>query len=217
MFVNRKFSGRAQVVLSFFALSYAFWAGAGEASANQVTFHKGWKQRKTPYKPTWGPSLCHTGGTSGSVSRSGSVSKRNALRSSFATFPSGGSGGSKQNWRLSDDRMLKKLYEIHEIQLSLLENAGGLSRAERLEKIRKIRQNHSQISPVISATRNFPFPAQMGDMEGILTRIRGGRVKSEFSGEGKTDAELLREIQKIQVERFRNTLTRSKRKKRNSI
>jgi hypothetical protein len=132
-------------------------------------------------------------------------------------FPSGGSGSSKQNWRLSDDRMLKKLYEIHEIQLSLLENAGGLSRAERLEKIRKIRQNHSQISPVISAAGNFPFPSQLGDMESVLTRIRSGRVRSEFSGEGKTDAELLREIQKVQLERFKDTLVRSKRKKRNSI
>ena len=43
-------------------------------------------------------------------------------------------------------------------------------------------------------------------MESMLSQIRQGSAKTEFSAAGKSDEQLLREIQAVQIERLKRTL-----------
>ena len=181
-------------------------------TGNGVTFHKGWKQRKTPYKPTWGPSLCGGGGKSRVVkkattkktttSHSKSVSKKRSVRPTFDSRRE----VQESEYQWAEKHYMDKLKEIHAAQMELVKNKERMTPEQRQAKIKEIQKAYPLVVNTISKTKDFPFPSQLWNMDQVLKAVRFKMIRSEFSGDGKTDVQLLKEIQDKQFERFKKTI-----------
>ena len=108
------------------------------------------------------------------------------------------------NRRSSNDLLsgvdsVRKLQEIHEIQLGMLQAGESLTSKEKQARTEEIRDICRQMDINFNKIKDFPFPGQLGSMDSVLAQIRKGRAKKNFSAEGKSDEDLLREIQSAQM------------------
>ena len=184
-------------------------ASASSSTAkSKATFHKGWKRRDTPYKPQWGPSLCGGSGnkntsdtprkTKTKVLRAKKNSQQFLLRGSQKIQPNAYPRGESPE--------MDKMKEIHAAQMYLVQNGENLTSEQREAKIREIRNAYPMVADTIAQTGDFPFPSQPWNMASILKGIRKKQIKSEFSAKGKSDEQLLQEIQNKQLDCFKRTL-----------
>lgn len=105
---------------------------------------------------------------------------------------------------------MAKLQEIHAAQAVLIFQKSSLTDTQRQIKQNQMRQAYSMISREISKNRDFPFPNRMLDMGTLLAEIRSGAVKTDIYPIGKSDAQLLAEIQERQTACFRKMLDKKK-------
>ena len=178
-------------------------SGNGKTSSNKGTCHEGWKKRNTQYKPQWGPSLC--GNSTVKVKTKKQAKKRR--NGNYTNKLKNDKDDSRiRSERLPDTEFIKKLQEIHSIQMTLLEGKNLLTQQERLMKRNKIRSIYRQIAGNIEQTNDFPFPNQMWNMESVLSGIRKRKITSEIPHQAKTDRQLLKDIQAVQLELCKKTI-----------
>ena len=168
----------------------AAWA----ETTGEVTFHKGWKKRSTPYNPVWGPSKC------GNTTVRRVPDKHAKYRIHSVT--------SDCNRQLSDaeaqkieelKKKLNSLRQIHEIQKKLLKGIGKISRQQQQRLREKIRQLQSGLEKDISETPDFPFPSRMHEIEQVVSEIGSGRYDEYRQLAGQSEQKILDDIHDRQI------------------
>ena len=193
------------------ALGAAAVSGPTTNHGGGVTFHKGWKARQTPRNPVWGPSQC--GGTKTVRSYPAGVKKSASKKAKNTKKVRDKSPVSDWEYRQSERDVLRKMKEIHLLQLDLVRRRD-LSLEKREAKIGEIRKAYPTVFNPILRTKDFPFPNRLEDMGNILRGIRAKTIRSDFSADGKTDEQLLREIQDRQFKLLKASIDDAVRSRR---